>query len=63
MWSRKFYDADRRVSSFVPQPQVLLEAKTLSVSVAVHQKARFQAEMVAVRRQFGMCRRGLVRDL
>ena len=63
MGSRKLYDADRRASSFVTLPQVLLEAGTPSVSVAVHQKARFQAEMVAIRRQFGMCRRGLVRDL
>ena len=63
MGSRKLYDADQRASSFVTLPKVLLEAGAPSDSVVVHQKTRFQAEMVAIRRQFGMCRRGLVRGL
>ena len=63
MWSRKLYDADQRVSSFAAQPQVLLEAETPSVSVVVHQEARFQAERVAGLDHFDKAVGPLVRDL
>ena len=63
MWSRRFYDADQRVASFVTQPQVLLEAETPSVSVVVHQETRFQAERVAGRGHFDGTVGPLVRDL